>query len=126
MTSGTERSSVGNYDKAIQNRNSSDGFYELAKNECLALQMEIISFSMMGLANMETQTSFEMLSGFLGNYANIYNGIQNSGMSGRAVRDPSQRDAMAASIRTLVINAQVALDSVSPEVLGDTLSLIHI
>ena len=62
MTSGTERSSVGNYDKAIQNRNSSDGFYELAKNECLALQMEIISFSMMGLANMETQTSFEMLS----------------------------------------------------------------
>ena len=62
MTSGTERSSVGNYDKAIKNRDSSDGFFELAKRECLALQMEILSFSMMGLADMNTQTSLEMLS----------------------------------------------------------------
>ena len=33
MTSGTERSSVGNYDKAIKNRDSSDGFFELAKRQ---------------------------------------------------------------------------------------------
>ena len=40
-------------------------------------------------------------------------------MSGRAVRDPSQ-ERYGSVYPHLVINAQVALDSVSPEVLGDT------
>ena len=40
-------------------------------------------------------------------------------MSGRAVRDPSKRDALAASIRILVFNAEMALDSIDPELLGE-------
>lgn len=122
MTSGEmkdgKESSVGNYDRAVNDRNSDDGFYELAKAECAALSGEI-SLAAQGI-DIEPvhMVSLQRLSVFLEAYGELYAAIQDTGMSASAVTDPAKRAALAQQVDAQVLVTRAAMAEVPPDALA--------
>ncbi len=123
MTSGSEQNGKtdysGNYDKAISNRSSDAGFYELAKGECAVLVGEINAFIATGGLEPVDAVSLSRLAGFLTSYAALYASLQDTGMSAAAAADPSKRQALADTVRAQVMATQTSFSGVPPDLLAD-------
>jgi hypothetical protein len=113
MTSGTEKSSSGSYDKAINDRKSADGFYELAKSEC-ALLISEIEGAAGGELTAAQRSELSNLTAFLASYAALYGKLQTTGTSSSA----DKRAEMTGTVQGALITAQGLLSEISDDVLG--------
>lgn len=107
----------GNYDKAIEDRQKADGFYELSKKECRRLSDEVQGFATNSVLNSEQIAQLSNVSAFLSAYAELYTKLQNSGSSNRA--------ALTEAAKSALMNVEVLYASIPSEFFGNGIGQIE-